>query len=44
MLGGTAQAIGGPLDKTGVIGKQFTTSGALGGTVQSALGDSDPKK
>lgn len=37
-LGGTAQAVGGPLDKDGVIGKQFTTDGVIGGTVQSALG------
>ncbi|KAK5661305.1 hypothetical protein OQA88_11200 [Cercophora sp. LCS_1] len=32
-LGGTAQAVGGPLDKNGVIGKQFTTEGIIGGTV-----------
>jgi hypothetical protein len=37
-LGGTAQAIGGPMDKDGVIGKQFTTEGAIGGTVQNMMG------
>lgn len=30
--------IGGPLDRDGMIGKQFTTDGAIGGTVQSVLG------
>jgi hypothetical protein len=38
MIGGTAQAIGGPLDKEGVIGKQFTTDGSIGGTVQDIAG------
>ena len=33
-LGGTAQKMGGPFDKEGVLGKQFTTAGALGGTAQ----------
>ena len=37
-IGGTAQKIGGPLDKDGVVGKQFTTEGAIGGNVQSAMG------
>jgi len=37
-VGGVAQKIGGPLNKEGVIGKQFTTEGAVGGTVQSNLG------
>lgn len=37
-LGSAAQTIGGPLDKEGLIGKQFTTEGSLGGTVQSAIG------
>ena len=38
-IGGTAQKIGGPFDKEGVIGKQFKPDGALGGTVQETLGD-----
>lgn len=33
-IGGMAQQVGGPFDKNGVIGKQFTTEGAIGGTVQ----------
>ncbi|KAH6956333.1 hypothetical protein DER45DRAFT_566538 [Fusarium avenaceum] len=37
-IGGTAQAIGGPLAKDGVIGKQFTSDGAIGGTVQNNMG------
>jgi hypothetical protein len=32
------QAVGGPLDKEGMIGKQFTAEGAVGGTAQSMLG------
>jgi len=42
-LGGTAQAIGGPLAKDGAIGKQFTADGAIGGTVQDALGGTKNK-
>ena len=38
VIGGAAQTIGGPLDKEGVIGKQFTTEGSIGGSVQSAMG------
>jgi len=37
-IGGTAQAVGGPLDKEGIIGKQFTTKGSVGGTVQNVVG------
>lgn len=37
-IGGTAQKIGGPLDKDGAIGKQFTTEGSIGGTVQDKMG------
>jgi hypothetical protein len=37
-IGGTAQKIGGPLDKEGVIGKKFTTEGNIGGSVQDAMG------
>lgn len=37
-IGGTAQKIGGPFDKEGVIGKQFTTEGSIGGTVQNNMG------
>jgi hypothetical protein len=42
-LGGTAAKIGGPLDKDGVIGKQFTTEGSIGGTVQNAMGGQKDK-
>ncbi|RYP52170.1 hypothetical protein DL768_002612 [Monosporascus sp. mg162] len=38
VVGGAAQAIGGPLDKEGMIGKQFTTEGSIGGSVQNAMG------
>lgn len=38
VLGGAAEAIGGPLSKEGAIGKQFTTEGSIGGTVQDKLG------
>ena len=37
-IGGTAQKIGGPLDKEGMIGKQFTTEGSIGGKVQEMMG------
>ncbi|KAI3332634.1 hypothetical protein F4824DRAFT_283382 [Ustulina deusta] len=37
-LGGAAQKIGGPLAKEGMIGKQFTTEGSIGGSVQSSVG------
>lgn len=33
-VGGTAQSIGGPLDKEGAIGKHFNADGAIGGTFQ----------
>jgi hypothetical protein len=36
-IGGTAQKIGGPLDKGGMIGSQFTTGGTIGGMVQNKL-------
>jgi hypothetical protein len=40
-----AQKIGGPLDKEGMIGKQFTTTeGSLGGTVQDKMGGEKQKK
>lgn len=42
-IGGMGQSIGGPLDKEGVIGKQFTTEGAIGGTVESMMGGQKPK-
>ena len=42
-LGGIAQKIGGPLDKEGMIGKQFTTEGSIGGTVQNAMGGTSKK-
>lgn len=28
--GGTAQEVGGPFDKDGAVGKQFTTEGSIG--------------
>lgn len=34
MIGGTAQKIGGPLDKDGIIGQAFNADGAVGGTAQ----------
>ena len=37
-IGGAAQSVGGPFDKEGAIGKQFTEGGSLGGTVQNNLG------
>lgn len=42
-LGGAAQKVGGPLDKEGLVGKQFTTEGGIGGTVQNALGGTKGK-
>jgi hypothetical protein len=38
MIGGAAQKLGGPFDKEGVVGKQFTTEGSIGGSVETALG------
>jgi len=37
-IGGTAQQVGGPFHEQGSIGKQFTTDGAVGGSVQKELG------
>lgn len=37
-IGGTAQKVGGPLAKDGLIGKQFIEEGGIGGTVQDAMG------
>jgi hypothetical protein len=34
MIGGTAQSIGGPLDKEGIIGKHFNADGSIGGKFQ----------
>lgn len=42
-LGGAAQKVGGPLDKEGMIGKQFTTEGSIGGTVQNMMGGTSKK-
>ena len=42
-LGGTAQKVGGPLDKEGMIGKQFTTEGGIGGAVQNMMGGMSKK-
>ena len=33
-IGGTAQSIGGPLDKQGMIGKHFNAEGSIGGMAQ----------
>lgn len=33
-----AQKVGGPLDKQGAVGKQFTEQGSIGGSVQNVLG------
>ncbi|KAI9705716.1 MAG: hypothetical protein M1820_005127 [Bogoriella megaspora] len=37
-LGGMAQKVGGPFDKEGMVGKQFTDQGAIGKTVENTLG------
>ena len=39
-----AEKIGGPMDKEGMIGKQFTTEGAIGGKVQEAMGGTKEKR
>ncbi|CAD6581279.1 MAG: hypothetical protein ASARMPRED_000569 [Alectoria sarmentosa] len=36
-IGGTAQKIGGPLDKEGSIGQHFNSGGMIGGMVQENL-------
>lgn len=36
-IGGTAQKIGGPLDKDGSIGQHFNADGKIGGMVQENL-------
>lgn len=36
-IGGTAQKIGGPLDKQGSIGQHFNADGKIGGMVQENL-------
>ncbi|CAF9907723.1 MAG: hypothetical protein ALECFALPRED_003787 [Alectoria fallacina] len=36
-IGGTAQKIGGPLDKEGSIGQHFNSDGKIGGMVQENL-------
>ncbi len=38
-IGGTAQKIGGPLDKQGSIGQHFNADGKIGGMVQENLAD-----
>lgn len=37
-IGSIGQAVGGPLDKEGMIGKHFNADGAIGGTAQSMMG------
>ena len=36
-IGGTAQKVGGPFAKDGMIGSNFTADGSIGGTVQKAV-------
>ena len=36
-IGGTAQKVGGPFDKDGTIGSNFTADGSIGGTVQKTV-------
>ena len=36
-IGGTAQKVGGPLDKQGAIGQHFNADGKIGGMVQENL-------
>ena len=43
-MGGMAEKIGGPLDKEGMVGKQFTPEGGIGGKVQETLGGSKEKR
>ena len=37
-VGGVGETVGGPLSKEGAIGKHFTDSGAVGGTIHDTLG------
>ena len=41
-IGGTAQKVGGPLDKDGAIGQHFNADGAAGGKAQDMASDSRP--
>jgi hypothetical protein len=41
VIGGTADKVGGPFSKEGVVGRQFTETGSVGGTVQDGLGGID---
>jgi hypothetical protein len=43
-VGGTAQKAGGPFDKEGAVGKQFTDGGALGSTAQSVADTTQGQK
>lgn len=36
-IGSKAQAVGGPFDKTGAIGRHFNADGSIGGTIQENL-------
>jgi hypothetical protein len=42
-IGSVGEAVGGPLSSQGMIGKQFTDKGSVGGTIQSALGGKSTK-
>ena len=37
-IGQIGEKVGGPFSSEGAIGKQFTTGGSIGGTVQENLG------
>lgn len=36
-VGGTAQKVGGPFDKGGMVGKNFNADGKIGGMIQQNL-------
>lgn len=42
-IGQVGEAVGGPFSKDGAVGKQFTTEGSIGGTVQENMGGTKKK-
>jgi hypothetical protein len=40
-IGQIGEKVGGPFSSQGSIGKQFTTEGSIGGTVQQNLGQGE---
>ncbi|MCJ1255095.1 hypothetical protein MMC24_002911 [Lignoscripta atroalba] len=38
-IGGTAQKVGGPLDKQGAVGQHFNADGKIGGMIQQNLAE-----